>query len=109
MTHGPSGGGAGKAAGEQKLLDQAMEQYPHLFTKDRLWLMDRNFPGTARLARLFVRTHVLIVMPHDGGENPDSRCGRGQGCGGVPGVFQAFPDRFEQQSQLWVKSLRLRG
>jgi hypothetical protein len=65
MTHGPSGGGAGKAAGEQKLLDQAMEQYPHLFTKDRLWLMDRNFPGTARLARLFVRTHVLIRLKSD--------------------------------------------
>src|SRR5437763_168406 len=28
MTHGPSGGGAGKAAGEQKLLDEAMEAYP---------------------------------------------------------------------------------
>ncbi|MGH3407487.1 MAG: hypothetical protein ACRDRJ_34060 [Streptosporangiaceae bacterium] len=27
MTHGPSGGGIRKAVGEQKLLDQAMEQY----------------------------------------------------------------------------------
>ena len=43
MTHGPSGGGKGKAAGEQKLLDEAMEAYPHLFAKDRLWLMDQ--PG----------------------------------------------------------------
>ena len=43
ITHGPSGGGTGKAAGEQKLLDEAMEQYPHLFAMDRIWLMDRNF------------------------------------------------------------------
>jgi hypothetical protein len=65
MTHGPAGGGTGKAAGEQKLLDQAMEAYPHLFTKGRLWLMDRNFPGAARVARLFARTHVLIRLKSD--------------------------------------------
>ncbi len=65
MTHGPSGGGKGKAAGEQKLLDEAMEAYPHLFAKDRLWLMDRNFPGAARLARLIARTHVLIRLKSD--------------------------------------------
>ncbi len=40
MPHGPSGGD--KAAAGQRLLDTAMEQYPHLFTKDRLWLMDSN-------------------------------------------------------------------
>jgi hypothetical protein len=65
MTHGPSGGGKGKAAGEQKLLDEAMDKYPHLFAKDRLWLMDRNFPGAARLARLIARTHVLIRLKSD--------------------------------------------
>jgi hypothetical protein len=65
MTHGPSGGGKGKAAGEQKLLDEAMGKYPHLFAKDRLWLMDRNFPGAARLARLIARTHVLIRLKSD--------------------------------------------
>ena len=65
MTCGPSGGGTGKAAGEQKLLDEAMEQYPHLFAKDRLWLMDRNFPGAARVARLIARTHVLIRLKSD--------------------------------------------
>lgn len=65
MTHGPAGGGAGKAAGEQRLLDAAMEQYPQLFAKDRLWLMDRNFPGAARLARLIDRTHVLIRLKSD--------------------------------------------
>jgi hypothetical protein len=42
-----------------------MEQYPHLFTMDRLWLMDRNFPGAARIARLIARTHVLIRLKSD--------------------------------------------
>ena len=65
MTCGPSGGGTGKAAGEQKLLDEAMEQYPHLFAGDRLWVMDRNFPGAARVARLIARTHVLIRLKSD--------------------------------------------
>jgi hypothetical protein len=65
ITHGPSGGGRGKAAGEQRLLDEAMEQYPHLFTKDRIWLMDRNFPGAARIARLIACTHVLIRLKSD--------------------------------------------
>jgi hypothetical protein len=65
ITHGPSGGGKGKAAGEQKLLDAAMEQYPRLFAKDRLWIADRNFPGAARLARLAARTHVLIRLKSD--------------------------------------------
>jgi hypothetical protein len=60
MPHGPAG--TDKAAAEQKLLDRAMEQYPHLFTAGRLWLMDRNFPGTARIARLIARTHVLIRL-----------------------------------------------
>ncbi len=63
MPHGPAG--TDKAAAEQKLLDTAMEQYPHLFTKDRLWLMDRNFPGAARIARLIARTHVLIRLKSD--------------------------------------------
>ena len=42
-----------------------MEQYPHLFAKDRLWLLDRNFPGAARIARLIARTHVLIRLKSD--------------------------------------------
>lgn len=65
MTHGPAGGGTGKAAGEQKLLDQAMDACPELFTQGRLWIADRNFPGTPRLARLIARTHVLIRLKSD--------------------------------------------
>jgi hypothetical protein len=63
MPHGPSAGP--KAAGEQALLDAAMEQCPHLFTPRRIWVMDRNFPGAARLARLAARTHFLIRLKSD--------------------------------------------
>jgi transposase IS4-like protein/DDE family transposase len=63
MPHGPAG--TDKAAAEQKLLDTAMEQYPHLFTEDRIWLLDRNFPGAPRIARLVARTHVLIRLKSD--------------------------------------------
>jgi Transposase DDE domain/Insertion element 4 transposase N-terminal len=63
MPHGPAG--TDKAAAEQKLLDTAMRQYPHLFAMDRIWLMDRNYPGAARIARLTARTHVLIRLKGD--------------------------------------------
>jgi hypothetical protein len=63
MPHGPAG--TDKAAAEQKLLDTAVEQYPHLFTKDRIWLMDRNYHGARRIARLIARTHVLIRLKSD--------------------------------------------
>ena len=41
MPHGPAG--TGKAAAEQKLLDKAMREFPHLFATDRIWIMDRNY------------------------------------------------------------------
>jgi hypothetical protein len=60
---GPSGAGGGRDKGEaeQKLLDQALDQYPRLFTSERLWVMDRNFPGVTRIKRMLgTGTHVLI-------------------------------------------------
>ena len=60
MPHSPAG--PDKAATGQKLLDTAMEEYPYLFTRDRIWSLVRNFPGTARSARLIARTHVLIRL-----------------------------------------------
>ena len=63
MPHGPAG--TDKAAAEQKLLDTAMREYPHLFAMDRIWLMDRNYHGAARIARLMARTHVLIRLKSD--------------------------------------------
>ena len=63
MPHGPAG--TDKASAEQKLLDTAMEQYPHLFTMGWIWLMDRNYHGAPRIARLMARTHVLIRLKSD--------------------------------------------
>ncbi len=63
MPHGPAGGD--KAAAGQKLPDMAMRDYPRLFTMDRIRLMDPNFPGAARIARLTARTHVLIRLKSD--------------------------------------------
>ena len=63
VTYGPSGGD--KAQAEQGLLDRAMEEFPHLFTRDRLWIMDRNFPGAGRISRLTGCTHVLIRVKSD--------------------------------------------
>ena len=63
MPHGPAG--TDKAAAEQKLLDAAMEQYPHLFTPDRIQIMDRLYHGAPRIKRLISRTHVLIRVKSD--------------------------------------------
>lgn len=61
---GPSGGD--KAAAEQALLDQAVTDTPEMFTPDWIWLMDRNYPGAPRIARLLgTGTHVLIRLKSD--------------------------------------------
>lgn len=63
VVTGPSGAGGGRDKGEaeQKLLDGALARYPRIFTPDRLWVMDRNFPGVPRIkAMLVTGTHVLI-------------------------------------------------
>ena len=54
-----------KAAAEQKVLDPALRDHPHLFTADRIWLMDGNYPGAERIARLASRTDVLIRLKSD--------------------------------------------
>ena len=63
VTSGPAGaaGGRDKGEAEQALLDKALEDYPHLFTPGRLWILDRNFPGVPRIQRMLATgTHVLI-------------------------------------------------
>jgi hypothetical protein len=62
VTHGPSGGGKGNAVNEQKLLDQAMNRYSQLFTRGRLWIMDRNCPGAPACSPV---THALIRLKSD--------------------------------------------
>jgi len=63
VVTGPSGGD--KAEAEQALLDRALTEYPHVFTRDRLFVMDRNFPGVARIRRMVELTHVLIRLKSD--------------------------------------------
>jgi hypothetical protein len=62
VVTGPSGvGGRDKGEAEQKLPDGALEKYPRIFTPDRLWVMDRNFPGVPRIKKMLATgTHVLI-------------------------------------------------
>ncbi len=76
VVSGPSGGP--KAEGEQALLDVMLSQHPEVFTDRRLWVMDRNFPGADRVARMLATgTHVLIrvksdlTLPRTGGFLPD--------------------------------------
>jgi hypothetical protein len=63
MPHGPAG--TDKAAAEQKLLDEAMDWYPHLLDPGWIWLMDRNYHGAPRIARMIRLTHVLIRLKSD--------------------------------------------
>jgi hypothetical protein len=63
MPHGPAG--TDKAESEQALLDEAMECCPGLFAAGWIWLMDRNYHGAARIARMIQSTHVLIRLKSD--------------------------------------------
>ena len=63
MPHGPAG--TDKAAAEQKLLDEAMESFPWLFAPGWIWLMDRNYHGAPRIARMMASTRVLIRLKSD--------------------------------------------
>jgi hypothetical protein len=64
VVTGPAGGD--KAEAEHKLLDRMLAEQPQVFTPDRLWIMDRNFPGVARIAAMLATgTHVLIRVKSD--------------------------------------------
>jgi len=63
MPYGPAG--TDKAESEQSLLDEAMDRYPGLFAPDWVWLMDRNYHGAARIARMIRSAHVLIRLKSD--------------------------------------------
>ncbi len=49
VVSGSSGGP--KAEGEQTLLDTMLSQHPGVFTSDRIWVLDRNFPGATSPCR----------------------------------------------------------
>jgi hypothetical protein len=64
VVSGPSGGP--KAEGEQVLLDAMLTTCPQIFSPDRIWVLDRNFPGADRVARILATgTHVLIRVKSD--------------------------------------------
>jgi hypothetical protein len=63
MPHGPAG--TDKAAAEQKLLDEAMECFPALLDPGWIWLMDRNYHGAPRIARMIRSAHVLARLKSD--------------------------------------------
>jgi hypothetical protein len=63
VPHGPAG--TDKAESEQALLDEAMGCFPVLFAPGWIWLMDRNYHGAARIARMTRSTHVLIRLKSD--------------------------------------------
>ena len=74
VVGGPAGGdqagrdkgGRDKGEAEQQLLDRALVEQPHVFGPDRLWIMDRNFPGVPRIkAVLATGGHVLIRVKSD--------------------------------------------
>jgi hypothetical protein len=64
VVTGPAGGD--KAEAEQALLDRMLAEHPQVFDPDRLWIMDRNFPGVPRIAAMLATgTHVLIRVKSD--------------------------------------------
>jgi Transposase DDE domain len=64
VVTGPAGGD--KTEAEQQLLDRMLTEHPHVFGPDRLWVMDRNFPGVARIATMLATgSHVLIRVKSD--------------------------------------------
>lgn len=68
VVAGPAGAGAERDKGEaeQVLLDRALTELPFLFTANRIWIMDRNFPGVPRIKRMLATgTHVLIRLKAD--------------------------------------------
>jgi hypothetical protein len=57
--------GTDKTASEQRLLDAAMRDFPHVFSKDRVWLLDRLWHGVPRLKALAQLTHFAVRIKSD--------------------------------------------
>jgi hypothetical protein len=63
MPWGPAG--SDKSASGQRLLDAVLQDYAHVLGKDQVWLLDRLWHGTARLAALAQRTHFPARLKSD--------------------------------------------
>jgi hypothetical protein len=57
--------GTDKTASEQRLLDTAMREHPHVFTKGQVWLLDRLWHGVPRLKALAELTHWAVRLKSD--------------------------------------------
>jgi len=70
VVTGPSGAAAGgdrdKGEAEQVLLDKAVTDWPRVFTPNRLWIMDRNFPGVGRIQRMLATGTPVLIRLKDG-------------------------------------------
>ena len=63
MPWGPAG--TDKTASEQRLLDAAVRDFPHVFSRDQVWLLDRLWHGVRRLRALAELTHFLVRLKSD--------------------------------------------
>ena len=63
MAWGPAG--TDKTASEQCLLDAAMRDYPHVLSKNQVWLLDRLWHGVLRLKALAGLTHFAVRLKSD--------------------------------------------
>jgi hypothetical protein len=63
MPRGPAG--SDKTASEQRLPDAAMRDFPHVFSKGQLWLLDRLWHGVPRLKALAGLTHWAVRLKSD--------------------------------------------
>jgi hypothetical protein len=63
MPRGPAG--TDKTASEQRLLDAVLRDHAHVLAKGQVWVMDRLWHGTPRLAALAERTHFLGRLKSD--------------------------------------------
>ena len=88
VVTGPAGGAGERDKGEaeQALLDRMLAEQPHVFTTARLFVMDRNFPGVPRIARMIEKTHVLIRVKSDtsGWTGSGTSCPTGRTWPGCP-------------------------
>ena len=57
--------GTDKTASEQRLLDTAMREHPHAFSKGQVWFLDRLWHGVPRLKALAELTHWAVRLKSD--------------------------------------------
>jgi len=63
MPFGPAG--TDKTASEQALLDTVMRDFPHVLSKDQVWLPDRLWHGVPRLKALAGLTSFAVRLKSD--------------------------------------------